>query len=98
MSYFKPHWDRKAKQISRTLQGSQQAALAEIEKLFPVGALVFVELGKSRITLRVERHGSFWSDPTTVYGVNVETGKGRRFYAGTDKVLRVDPPRRAAKP
>lgn len=75
--YFRADWQRKAQGIARSLQAAQKAASAAIEKLFPIGALVFVQCSGRSFTMRVERHGCSWSDPITVYGVNLDTGKPR---------------------
>jgi hypothetical protein len=97
MTYFTKEHQKTACAITDQLDQAKSLAANRTAVLFPIGSLVFVESSGRRFTMRVERHGSVWCEPTTVYGVNVKTGKQRRFYLGCDRVLRVDLPKKAAR-
>ncbi len=75
-----------AKHIEEEYRAAQEKALDAVQKLFPVGCIVRVS---DSWIMRVERHGCSWHDPLTVYGVNTETGKNRRFYVGHDEAQRI---------
>ena len=95
MTYFTQKHQKAAKAVRDFLDRSHTWAARRIAELFPIGSLVFVECSERKFTMRVERHGRVWSDVLVVYGVNVETGKQRRFHAGFDRVLRVDLPKQS---
>ena len=52
------------------------------KELLPVGTVVRVQLGKALVDLQIVRHGCSWSHPFEVSGVNLSTGKKRKFDAG----------------
>jgi len=54
--------------------------MAVIRAEYPIGDVVDVELGNAIVTVEITRHtDSWWHRPTEVTGVNIHTGKTRRF-------------------
>jgi hypothetical protein len=71
--------------LKRAYNQHRQAAerlMAKTRECFPVGALVRVTLGKSRVEGRVVGHSwCWWYKPDEVRIRNVRTGKHRHFSA-----------------
>ena len=61
-----------------------EALIVATKKAFPIGALVSVTLGKTRVQgTVVSSGGSWWYDPDRVVISNVATGKHRKFAAAS---------------
>lgn len=68
------------KTAMETYEESARALCDEVEEAYPVDTVLDVELGGHVITVRVTGHSSsWWHDPGTMGGRNIETGKLRRF-------------------
>jgi hypothetical protein len=62
-------------------QAAGKAVVEMIQKQFPIGTVVWVQLGNSRdFPCRITGHPqAYWYDPDRITGVNCHTGKTRRF-------------------
>jgi hypothetical protein len=79
---MKPDAQIQAVAIDRRLCEAKALAANEIALLCPVGSILQFSDGRCAVSMEVTGYGTVWYDPTTVYGVNVVTGKQRRFYPG----------------
>jgi hypothetical protein len=63
------------------LKQAQIALMDTINAAYPIGTEVTAKLGRSTVTIKITRLGTaYWSRPEELIGVNVLTGKTRRFH------------------
>lgn len=62
-------------------QLAAERLIEAVRKAYPVGSLVFIENGRHlALKIRITGHSdNWWSDPGTIYGINIRTGKRRKF-------------------
>lgn len=74
-----------ARKAHATLVRAEKAALAAIIKAIPIGTLLHVNISFGTwIEFRVTGHSAcWWHEPCEIHGVNVKTGKRRKFIAGS---------------
>ncbi|HBX35904.1 MAG TPA: hypothetical protein DEG76_00775 [Pseudohongiella sp.] len=62
-------------------ESAAKALTQAIKDAHPVGSFRTVRIGRAVIEVRITGHSEcWWSDPSRILGVNVETGKHRHFY------------------
>ncbi|MGO4801180.1 hypothetical protein ACEN2T_18020 [Pseudomonas sp. W22_MBD1_FP4] len=67
-------------QASKALREAQISLSLAVQLAYPVGVEVIAKIGGSKVTVKVGSYGSNWASPGDVCGVNVKTGKNRRFH------------------
>lgn len=65
------------------IKEAQLSLQALIKGVYPIGATVDVQMGGHRVTVEITGHnGAYWAGAGDLHGVNVKTGKTRRFHFG----------------
>ncbi|MFV3326600.1 hypothetical protein ACNFG0_09015 [Pseudomonas sp. NY15372] len=63
-----------------TAKVAQRKYSEAVQRAYPIGRILRVDVGGHQITIEVTGHGAFWSRPGEILGTNVKTGKARQFH------------------
>lgn len=77
---------RDTRKAHAAYERAQKAALAATKKALPIGTVLHVNISHGVwIEFEVTAHATcWWSDPCMVHGINLNTGKHRKFLAGAN--------------
>jgi len=73
--------EKKVKQALDNYEAASRAVMDAVQQAYPIGLRMEVKLGGHNIFIEVTAHSSsWWHQPAEIIGVNVSTGKLRRFH------------------
>lgn len=70
-------------QADNAIKEAQISLQCLVRDVYPVGTEVSVKFGRYLVRVKISDHGrAYWSGAGDLFGVNVQTGKVRRFHYG----------------
>lgn len=80
MSHY-PYDHQDLVQANNAIKEAQLSLQALIKGVYPVGVTVSVRLGRVVAQVEITGHnGAYWAGAGDLHGVNLKTGKTRRFH------------------
>lgn len=73
--------DIRVQSATKAVQTANEDLMRVVERIYPIGRVVDVQLGAHLLTLKVVGHGQYWwSSAGEIYGENIKSGKVRTFH------------------